>query len=269
MGQRRTRDDDASTLDPAARARRACAATRGKRSRSRWSATATGPARRWIATRSPGSIVAIESPRARRRARPTTPRRCSARRGPRTRTATSTPAATTSQIQVEHLLATGDRGLAARALTFDAACAWGALARSDAKTAAHRLASLGLELPDATVSPDVEAMIGDTIAQLGKQPHHALAVSGATGGRLSVDGRPAGCALPCTVDFPPAITCSPSNRWLRARGPHRAYARRRRGHARPGAGIARARGAAVARADRPRPAGDRSGRHRLARAAGE
>lgn len=107
------------------------------------------------------------------------------------------------KLDLEHALAIGDRGLASRMLTFAAACAWGALAKAEAQTAAHKLASLGLELPEAAVSPDAEDMIGRTIAAIANQPRRPLAITGEVGGRLTVDGRPAGCAIPCTVDLPP------------------------------------------------------------------
>jgi hypothetical protein len=108
-----------------------------------------------------------------------------------------------ARVDVTKLLAAGDRGLASRALTFTAACASSALAKTEAATAADRFASFGLELPDSVVSPDVEQLIGNAIARAGAAKRHPLAVTGEIGARLSIDGRPAGCALPCTIDLGP------------------------------------------------------------------
>lgn len=105
-----------------------------------------------------------------------------------------------AKVDVVHLLAAANRALASRAITLEAACAWGALAKTDAKTAAARIASFGLELPESAVAPDVEQLIGTAVADAGKAPRHQLAVQGETGARLSIDGRSAGCTLPCTLD---------------------------------------------------------------------
>jgi hypothetical protein len=105
-----------------------------------------------------------------------------------------------AQLDFERVLAAGDRALAARVLTFDAACAWGALGKADARAIAARLASLGLDLPEAAVAPDVEDVLARAIVAAGTLPRRPLAITGPPGGRLSIDGRAAGCALPCTVD---------------------------------------------------------------------
>lgn len=105
-----------------------------------------------------------------------------------------------AKVDVIRLLVAANRALAARAITLEAACAWGALAKGEAQTAAMRLASFGLELPESAVAPDVEQLIGAAVAAAGTAPRHRLAVDGETGARLSIDGRPAGCALPCTLD---------------------------------------------------------------------
>ncbi len=101
-------------------------------------------------------------------------------------------------IDIPAELAAGERSLASRALTLATACAFGAAAKSDAMTTAAQLASYGLELPSATVSPDVETLIGNAIEAAGSAARGQLAVSGVVGARLSVDGLPA-CALPCTI----------------------------------------------------------------------
>ena len=105
------------------------------------------------------------------------------------------------RVELTRILAAGERGLAARAVTLESACAFGARRIADAQAAATRLAALGLALPEAAVAIEVEAMIGKAIAAIGAAPRHALAVTGEAGARLAVDGRPAGCALPCTIDL--------------------------------------------------------------------
>jgi hypothetical protein len=100
------------------------------------------------------------------------------------------------------VLAAGERSLAARAVTLEAACAYGARRAAEAQAAATRLATLGLALPEAAVAIEVEAMIGRAIAAVGGGPRHPLAIGGEPGARLAIDGRPAGCALPCTLDLP-------------------------------------------------------------------
>ncbi len=105
-----------------------------------------------------------------------------------------------AKVDVVQLLVAQNRALASRAITLEAACAWGALAKADARTAAARLASFGLELPVSAVAPDVEQLIGAAVATSGKEPRHQLAVEGEVGARLALDGRPAGCTLPCTLD---------------------------------------------------------------------
>jgi hypothetical protein len=46
-------------------------------------------------------------------------------------------------------------------------------------------------------------MIGSALADAGKAPHRPLAIAGEVGARLVVDGRPGGCALPCSVELGP------------------------------------------------------------------
>ena len=108
-----------------------------------------------------------------------------------------------AHVDVAAVLARGDRATAARALALDAGCAWGNRATEDARADAARLASLGLDLPEGIVPPDVEAVIGAAITDAGGAARAPLAVAGPIGARASVDGKPAGCALPCTVDVAP------------------------------------------------------------------
>jgi len=53
------------------------------------------------------------------------------------------------------------------------------------------------------VAPDVEQMIAGVITAHGRAPRVALAIHGEAGARLAIDGRPAGCAPPCTLDVAP------------------------------------------------------------------
>jgi len=99
-------------------------------------------------------------------------------------------------------LAAGDRSTASRALTLATACAFGSAAKSDAMATAAQLASYGLELPTAAVSPDVETLIGKAIETVGSAPRGQLALTGVIGARVAVDGL-ASCALPCTIPLAP------------------------------------------------------------------
>jgi len=108
-----------------------------------------------------------------------------------------------SKLDVAKLLAAHDRALAARLLFLDAACAWGATDKAAAQAIAARFASFGLAVPDLAVSPDVERVFGDAITAAGKAPHTPLEITGEPGARLTIDGREAGCTLPCTLDVGP------------------------------------------------------------------
>jgi hypothetical protein len=103
-------------------------------------------------------------------------------------------------VDIADVLAAGDRTLAARALTYATACALRAPDAAAAAALADRFASLGLDIPDSAVTPDVETLLADAIARAGAKPRTHLAVAGEIGARLAVDGRAAGCALPCTID---------------------------------------------------------------------
>jgi len=106
---------------------------------------------------------------------------------------------------VDHvrLLAARERGLVARALVLDTACAWGGLDKSAAHASAAQLASFSLAMPELAVSPDVERVIGQAVATAGKAPRSPLFVRGVVGARLLIDGVEAGCTLPCTIDVTP------------------------------------------------------------------
>lgn len=108
-----------------------------------------------------------------------------------------------AKLDVASMLAAGARDAAARALALDAACAWGMQATTVARAIAARLAAYGLALPDAGISPDIEAVIGDAIVAAGNARAREVRVRGEAGARLRVDGRAPACALPCRVDLVP------------------------------------------------------------------
>jgi len=104
-------------------------------------------------------------------------------------------------LDLPSLLATGHRAAAARALSLDAACAYQGLAQDDARRAAIRLAGFGLDLPADAVAREVEDLILDEIQKASAAPRVRLAVTGQAGGRVSTDGQPATCAIPCQLEL--------------------------------------------------------------------
>jgi hypothetical protein len=106
-----------------------------------------------------------------------------------------------ARVDVPAALAAGARDSVARALAFDAACAWGAQAHATARELARRLAAFGLAVPDVAIAPDIEAVLGEAIVAAGNARPRPVAVRGVVGARLAVDGRPPVCTLPCTVDL--------------------------------------------------------------------
>ena len=107
-----------------------------------------------------------------------------------------------AKIDVGKLLEAQQRALAGRVLAFDAACAYGAKAPELARGIAQKLARMGLELPDAPFAREEETLLTQAIANAGSEPRHTIVVDGLAGARLFVDGKPAGCTLPCTVLAP-------------------------------------------------------------------
>ena len=130
-----------------------------------------------------------------------------------------------ARVELGKLLAVGQRALAARAIAFDAACAVGAEAATQAELLAMKLAIMGLDPPDARFDSAAETILVRAIAKVGQAPRHALTVKGS--GRLAVDGKPAGCTLPCTVDVAAgdhfvgveADGFMPFTQWVRVDGP--------------------------------------------------
>ncbi|MEO8702272.1 MAG: PEGA domain-containing protein [Kofleriaceae bacterium] len=103
-------------------------------------------------------------------------------------------------IELPAVFAAGQRAAAARALTLEAACAYQGLGVQDARVAAGRLAAFGLELPADAVAYEVEQLIGDAIAAASKAPRVHVAIRGQLGARVSLDGKPALCVVPCSVE---------------------------------------------------------------------
>ena len=106
------------------------------------------------------------------------------------------------RVPVTWLLRVGKRDVVARRIALWAACAFGAQSISEAETEATTLATLGLEMPDAPLPHEVENMVARALVAVGKAPRHPLAITGTVGARLAVDGKPADCTLPCTVQLP-------------------------------------------------------------------
>ncbi|MDQ3335597.1 MAG: PEGA domain-containing protein [Myxococcota bacterium] len=127
-----------------------------------------------------------------------------------------------AKIDLDKLLLAEQRALAGRSIAFDAACAYGAKAEALANGLAQRLARMGLDLPDAPFARGEETLLTSAITNVGKEPRHAITVGGLAGARLFVDGKPAGCTLPCTIDAPAgdhfvaveADGYAPVSRWL-------------------------------------------------------
>jgi hypothetical protein len=176
-------------------------------------------------------------------------------------------------IDIPALLGAGKRELAARVLVWRTACAWAALDRAGAGVHAAQLASFGLELPsDArVVTPDVEQLLGRAIADAGRTARVPLRVEGPRGARLVVDGKPAGCALPCTTDAVPgdhvvaAIADGLTPAWRVARVPADGAVTLTAAPASPELAAAQWQ----ARRERGFPAADDAGLALLARAAGD
>ena len=107
---------------------------------------------------------------------------------------------------VVDLLGKGRPDIARRVLFWRVACHVGTGDLSRARREADRMAELGLESPPdvETASPEVEAIVVAAQRKAAKRKRVALEVrSEVAGPAVSVDGRPAGCVTPCTVDAVP------------------------------------------------------------------
>ncbi|MFH0903421.1 MAG: PEGA domain-containing protein, partial [Pseudomonadota bacterium] len=107
---------------------------------------------------------------------------------------------------VVRLIGEGRRSTAARMLFWRIACHVGAGSSAEAERDARSFAVFGLEVPgDAeAVSPEVESAVARAMmasAGLSRRPLRIAA--DAPGAMVAVDGIPAVCAVPCTVDLMP------------------------------------------------------------------
>lgn len=106
---------------------------------------------------------------------------------------------------VTELLARRERTLAARLLTWRAACHTGAQQAEPARLAAEALGVLQLSIPDdvASTTPDVEALLSRAIASVNARPVRSLALTSTpAGATVDLDGRSAACITPCVMQLP-------------------------------------------------------------------
>jgi hypothetical protein len=104
---------------------------------------------------------------------------------------------------VPELLANAERVLAARVLAWRAACHTAANQPQPARVAAEALATFQLAVPEdvGSMTPDAEGLLARAITQVGATPLRKLRVESIpAGAAVEVDGRPAACTTPCTVD---------------------------------------------------------------------
>ncbi len=104
----------------------------------------------------------------------------------------------------DELLATGQRLLAARLLTWRAACHTGAHQPEPARAAAEALARFQLPLPEdvASTTPDVEALLARASTDVGLRPVTKRRIDSVpSGASVELDGRPASCTTPCAMEL--------------------------------------------------------------------
>ena len=100
------------------------------------------------------------------------------------------------------LLASGQRLLAARLLTWRTACHLGARQPEPARLAAEAMASFQLTTPEdiGSTTPDVEALLARAFTQVGARPPRRLSFSSVPeGASLELDGRLGACNTPCSM----------------------------------------------------------------------
>lgn len=99
-------------------------------------------------------------------------------------------------------LAAHQREMAARVLLWRTACEVGANHLPGAQRAALELATLRLEVPPEVgqVSPEVEAVLAKAQKQASQLTPARLEVTAAGDATVELDGRPAGCTTPCTLE---------------------------------------------------------------------
>ena len=104
---------------------------------------------------------------------------------------------------VTTLLAEGERLLAARLLTWRAACHTGARQPEPARVAAEAIATFQLPLPEdvASTTPDVELLLARAFTQVGERAVTRLRVDSVpAGATVALDGRLGACSTPCTME---------------------------------------------------------------------
>lgn len=102
------------------------------------------------------------------------------------------------------LLASGERLLAARLLTWRTACHLGARQPEPARAAAEAMASFQLALPEdiGSTTPDVEALLARAFTQVGeRQVKRVNFTSVPEGATVELDGRPGACITPCGMEL--------------------------------------------------------------------
>jgi hypothetical protein len=107
---------------------------------------------------------------------------------------------------VPDLLAEGRRAEAARVLFWRVACHVAAASLPDAQRAADDFAAYALDVPPEVeaASPEAEAVLGRSLAQVSARPAAHLALTaGKRAATVAIDGRPALCVTPCRVDLRP------------------------------------------------------------------
>jgi len=108
------------------------------------------------------------------------------------------------QPAIADLLAAKRRDAAARVLFWRIACRVGSGAAAEAKREAREFAVLGLDIPldVGTATPEVEALLTAQIQKVADERKLPVDVTADVGGAsVSVDGRPAACTAPCTLDL--------------------------------------------------------------------
>jgi hypothetical protein len=105
---------------------------------------------------------------------------------------------------VPGLLASGQRLPAARVLLWRTACNVGGGHSEAALRSARELGTLGLEVPQdvGMMTPEVEAVVSRALKEADGAARAMVEVKAPTsGGTLTVDGRPASCTPPCTLEL--------------------------------------------------------------------
>ncbi|MDP2269697.1 MAG: PEGA domain-containing protein [Archangium sp.] len=102
------------------------------------------------------------------------------------------------------LLATGERLLASRLLTWRTACHLASQQPEPARVAAEAMASFQLTQPEdvGSTTPDVEALLARAFSQVGEREVKRMTFSSVPeGAAVELDGRPGGCNTPCGMEL--------------------------------------------------------------------